>query len=46
LGHLLPLAAILADLAFVEALMHAKQAPAGCAALGIPRHDLDRILKA
>jgi hypothetical protein len=25
--------------------VHAEQAPAGCVALGIPRHDLDRILQ-
>ncbi len=45
LGRPLLLAATLADLDFVTALVHAKQAPAGCATLGIPQHDLDRILQ-
>ncbi|CAM6078314.1 unnamed protein product [Sphagnum tenellum] len=45
LGRPLPLVAILADLDFVAALVHAEQTPAGCAALGIPRHDLNRILQ-
>ncbi len=45
LGRPLPLVAILADLNFVAAFVHAEQAPAGCSALGIPRHDLDRILQ-
>ncbi len=45
LGRPLPLAAILVDLDFVATLVHAEQALAGCAALGIPRHDLHRILQ-
>ncbi|CAN5975930.1 unnamed protein product [Sphagnum jensenii] len=42
LGRPLPL---VADFDFVTALVHAEQTPAGCAALGISRHDLDRILQ-
>ncbi len=36
LGRPLSLTAILADLDFLAALVHAEQTPAGCAALGIP----------
>ncbi len=45
LGRPLSLATILANLDFVTALVHAEQTPAGCAALGIPRHNLDCILQ-
>jgi len=36
---------LMADFDFVAALVHAEQTPTGCAALGISRHDLDRILQ-
>ncbi len=45
LGRPLSLVAILADLDFVATLVHVEQAPTGCVAFGIPRHDLDRILQ-